>query len=509
MTRLTASFPLSAGAADIATRTISGTAVPYDAIGSTSWGPTIVRAGAVTIPTRVPMLVGHNEDRPIGLMSAHDDGKNELVASFKIAGTSAGDEALLEAEAGIRNGLSVGLSVDDFTLDAETGITTIHAAHLLEVSLVTFPAFDAARVSDVAASHTEPEPEPEAAPNPEEEHTVAESTESPVAEAAAIAVVPRMHTQDPFPYRPGVKASYFADMLAAGRGDVAAAERQRIAGEMLTAAQVMSDVSEIIPEIYRPDLYQAQLPAPRIVIDSFSKGSITGPDSFRIPKWGSSSGLIDDHVEGVNPTDGTISFGEQLVTPKAMSGQYTASREMIEGSTPAVDAIIMNAIREAYAADTEAYAITTLLAGATAGTVVDISDGVTMQVRARMVTFQANRGQAPNVFLAGSTLFSALTSQVDGSGRPFNPEMGSVNAVGSVASRVLSVNVSGLQTPYVPVLTGGVLGAFNDFTTWESGLRMWRYEEVDGPANIRFAAFGYIVAAVTRASGILKFATQA
>jgi HK97 family phage prohead protease len=507
MTRLTASFPLTAGAADIATRTITGTAVPYDATGSTSWGPTVVKAGAVTIPDRVPMLMGHNEDRPIGLMSAHIDSETGLTASFKIAGTGAGDEALLEAEAGIRNGLSVGLAVDEYALDTATGVTTITAARLIEVSLVTFPAFDTARVLDVAATHTEPEPAPQ--PNPVEESPVAESTATPVVEAAAVAVVPRMHVQDPFPYRPGVKASYFADMLAAGRGDHVAAERQRIAAEMLTAAQVMSDVSEIIPEIYRPDLYQAQLPAPRIVIDSFSKGSITGPDSFRIPKWGTSSGLIDDHVEGVNPTDGTISFGEQLVTPKAMSGQYTASREMIEGSTPAVDAIIMNAIREAYAVDTEAYAITELLAGATAGTVVDISDGVTMQVRARMVTFQANRGQAPNVFLAGSALFSALTSQIDGSGRPFNPEMGAVNSVGSVASRVLSVNVSGLQTPYVPVLTGGVLGAFNDFTTWESGLRMWRYEEVDGPANIRFAAFGYIVAAVTRASGVLKFATQA
>ena len=45
--------------------------------------------------------------------------------------------------------------------------------------------------------------------------------------------------------------------------------------------------------------------------------------------------------------------------------------------------------------------------------------------------------------------------------------------------------------------------------TFESGLRMWRWEEKSGPANIQIAAFGYIVCAVLRATGLLKFATQA
>jgi len=88
---------------------------------------------------------------------------------------------------------------------------------------------------------------------------------------------------------------------------------------------------------------------------------------------------MSDHTENTNPSTGSIAFDEQLVTPVSKSGKYEASREMIEASNPAVDAIIMNAIREEYALDTEAYAITTFLAGATAGTVVDISDGVTMQ----------------------------------------------------------------------------------------------------------------------------------
>lgn len=322
--------------------------------------------------------------------------------------------------------------------------------------------------------------------------------------------IPPITVQDAFPYRPGVEASFFRDMLNE-KNDPEAAARFRVATSMITAANDQAGVAEIIPEIYRPDLYVGQLPNQRIVIDSFSKQSIDGPNVFRIPKFETATGLMSDHTENTNPSTGSIAFDEQLVTPVAKSGSYLASREMIEGSNPAVDAIIMNAIREEYALDTEAYAITTFLAGATAGTVVDISDGVTMQILARLVTFQANRGRGANVFLAGSTLFSELVQQKDSGGRPLNPLIGPMNAPGQVVVQGgnLAVAVAGLTTPYTPVLTGGLLGLSSDATTFESGLRMWRWEEKSGPAKIEFAAFGYIACAVTRAAGLLKFATQA
>lgn len=339
--------------------------------------------------------------------------------------------------------------------------------------------------------------------------TVSTST-APVAEATAPAPVPhipRATVQDPFPYRP-TEGGFFRDLINS-KQDPEAAERFRRAGLMIEAAQVSTDTAEVIPQIYRPDLYVGQLGVPRVVIDAFSKGTLDGPNPFRIPKFETASGLNAPHVEGTNPSDGTIAFDEQVITPAARSGQYTGSREQFEGSNPAIDAIVMNAIREEYAVETETAAITAYLAGATAGTVVDISDGVTMQVRQRFITFQSNRKRAAQIFLAGETLFSELAKQVDSTGRPLNPSYGPANATGIVGPAMESIEVAGRVTPLVPILTGGLLGVASDAWTWESGLRFWRFEEVAGPANIRIAAFGYVAHAVLRATGLLKFATQA
>ncbi|WP_294981644.1 head maturation protease, ClpP-related [uncultured Microbacterium sp.] len=348
----------------------------------------------------------------------------------------------------------------------------------------------------------------------EQENPVDQSTTA-VAEPP-VAHVPTARVQDAFPYRPGVRdergeqASMFRDGFRAwAHRDAAAQERFDKATLILADAGTQSDVSEIIPTQYRPDLYVGQIAPRRPVIEAFSQGTLTSIAPQRIPKFSTASGLMADHVENTNPASGTFETTEQVVSPKAVSGLYDGSREMFEAATPELDALIMTAIRNEYASDSEAYAATTYLAGATAGTVVDISDGVTMQVLARMITFAQNRSEAADAFLAGTSLFPELVKQVDSTGRPLNPFIGATNAPGQVSSKLLSINVGGYETPYVPSLSGGLLGKREDAFTWESGIRTWKWEEVGGPGTIRIAAFGYILSAVTRALGLLKFATQA
>lgn len=507
--RLTASFHLTASA-DLEKRTISGLVVPYGAIGNTSWGPTKVKAGAITPASRVAYLIAHDSDRPVGRMVAHEDTADGLWATFKIAATAAGDDALLEASEGVRDGLSIGMTVDKYEIDAETDVITITAGTWYETSQVTFPAFSEARVEKVAASEPDTPQIPDANPAAE---TTKEPTVDQTLDASAPVTTPdvppmRAQVREAFPYRPTVNASFFKDMMHA-REDEEAAARFSKATAMLNAAAVSTDVAEVIPEQYRPDLYVGSISVPRVVGDAFGQYQLNGPNPFRLPKFGSRSGLIGAHVEGTNPTDGTLAFDEQLVTPVARSGSYTLSRETVEGSAPALDAIVMNEIRESYAEDTEAYWRTLILAGATAGTVVDISNGATAGVRSRMIDYQVSRKRGANVFLAGLDLFEALANQVDGAGRPMNPEMGATNASGSTSDGVLTVRVSGMSTPLVPVLTGGILAMRTDVALYEDNLRTWRWEEVDGPANIKFSAFNYIAGAVLRASGVIKFATQA
>ena len=357
-------------AADTTARTISGTIAVYGAVGNTSAGPTVIKAGAITVPDKVVMLVSHDSDRPVGLLASHSDDDSQMVGTFSLPLTTSADNALAEAGAGIRDGLSVGLEVDAHEVDAD-GTLVVTAATLREVSLVTFPAFTAARVSDVAASET-PEvsdttPVTDEPPTESENPAVDDTTPDTVADVTASADLPRITVQDAFPYREGVTASFFRDMLNA-RHDVQAAQRVHVAQEMMTAAQKTPSVSQVIPPGYRPDMYQGEEVLGQPIASSVSHMSISDATPFKIPVFGSSASLTADHVEGVNPTDGTLDFDEITVTPKAVSGKFTASREMLDAANPNLDAIIMKAMAEDYANKVENEAAAALLTAATAGT---------------------------------------------------------------------------------------------------------------------------------------------
>lgn len=97
-------------AADDGSRTLTGMLVPYDEDGNTSIGRLRVRAGALTIPddpADVILNTEHDQTRPIGRaarLTPTDDG---ITASFTVAHTRAGDDALEEAREGLRACLSV------------------------------------------------------------------------------------------------------------------------------------------------------------------------------------------------------------------------------------------------------------------------------------------------------------------------------------------------------------------------------------------------------------------
>ena len=100
----------------------------------------------------VKLLLEHDRTRPIGKMVSHNVTANGIEATFKIANTMAGEDALVEATEGLRDGFSVGAQINEWTNNK--GVMQITSATLDEVSLVTDPAFSA-RVSEVAASENE------------------------------------------------------------------------------------------------------------------------------------------------------------------------------------------------------------------------------------------------------------------------------------------------------------------------------------------------------------------
>ena len=520
MTRIELSTPLVL--ASPSSRTISGRIVTWGEVGNTSAGPVRFARGSIHAPADLVLVNEHDTVAPLGRATELSSTPDGMDASFKIAATSRGNDALVEAADGLRSGFSVGVDVDTYNVEAD-GSWTVTASRLDHVGLVTRPAIQSAVVTDVAATFTpaprdtdpapvEPEPTPDTDPAPvepeapEEETPVADTTSDPVAEVTA-AYVPAAKVQDAFPYRPGGDHSFFRDMYNS-RVDVAASERVRRAQIMIEAAGTTDDIPEIIPPGYRPDLYVNQLTVPTPMSTGFMRYPLTDATPFKIPQFGSASGLSGDHVEGVNPTDGTLAFDEITVSPKAVSGQYTASREMLDAANPSLDQIIMSAMMEEYANDLEAYVTAQIVAGASGGTAVDEANP-TLDLITAIAQFANLRHAQPDRVFALPLGYQGLATEVDEVGRPMNPYLAPSNASGGITSGVASLSVAGLSVvnTWALALSGQfIVAKAADAAVWTSGVKSWRWEEVAGPANIRFAHFGYVAAAITRPAGVYKLA---
>lgn len=103
--------------------------------------------------TMPAMLWQHEADEPIGVWTEmKEDAKGLYIKGQLVLETMRGKEAHALLKAGALNGLSIGFMSKQWSYDTETDIRTLTEVDLWEVSLVTFPANEKARVTNVKAS---------------------------------------------------------------------------------------------------------------------------------------------------------------------------------------------------------------------------------------------------------------------------------------------------------------------------------------------------------------------
>lgn len=101
---------------------------------------------------RLPALLWqHNMSEPIGVYTEmrEDDTGLFVKGRLLVDADPLAKRAHGHMKAGSLSGLSIGYMLDDYEYDKEKGIWILKAIDLWEVSLVTFPANDEARISDV------------------------------------------------------------------------------------------------------------------------------------------------------------------------------------------------------------------------------------------------------------------------------------------------------------------------------------------------------------------------
>lgn len=121
----------------------------------------IVAAGAFTDSIKeinasgrpLPVLWNHKSDEPIGkyVELSEDDRGLKVRGQLLTQSVARAKEIAAMIEAGIISGLSIGYWVKGYSIDEETRIWTLTKLKLREISVVTFPANDEARIETVKA----------------------------------------------------------------------------------------------------------------------------------------------------------------------------------------------------------------------------------------------------------------------------------------------------------------------------------------------------------------------
>lgn len=108
-------------------------------------------AFAESLQGRMPALLWqHRSGEPIGVYTLVKEDSIGLYVEGKLAlKTARGAEAYELLKMGALNGLSIGFITREDSYDKVSGVRTLKKVDLWEVSLVTFPANDASRVSTV------------------------------------------------------------------------------------------------------------------------------------------------------------------------------------------------------------------------------------------------------------------------------------------------------------------------------------------------------------------------
>jgi len=447
-------FNTTVEAADADRRIIAGKIVPFGEIGHTSAGQVVFEKGSISYNTggKIKLLLEHNAKDPIGVMQSASEDTSGIYASFKIAPTTKGNDALIEASE-LRDGLSVGVIVD--ASEPRNGILYVTKASLKEVSLVQAAAFESAAVQSVAASEVVPEPVEETQTQPtESEASVENATPAPEVETQKVEAsqpkyTPVAHTEIRNPIK--TKSNYLQHSVLAKLGNDDSVQYVRAADAYAKKAMTFADDSfttnpAFSPVAYIPTVVDTAVGS-RPTIDACGGARVMPATGMVIshPKI-TTSGTVASTSEGGAPSETGIVSAYVNATVTKYAGLQRYSQELLLRSDPSFfDAMLENMTR-AYNKATNAAVIAEIVASGTqASTQAATIAGIQAYVAQAAPAVYAGAGEVATAFIAGTSIWSLLIGANDSTGRSiYNAAMPS-NANGQSTPRTLRGDVMGLD----------------------------------------------------------------
>ena len=531
-------------------RIISGKIAPYGEVGFTSAGKVVFAEGSISAPepSRVKLLMSHDNSKPVGRMQSITSAKDGLYASFKISASQPGDTAILLAQEQLMDGLSVGVEVTASKPQKDYLLVT--AATLREVSLVESAAFASAAVQKIAAAagdmpvdaamsqstkvtttntvinttttETETETESEAAvttapdQTAPEAATAAEEQAAPVVEAARKIILPSALNSQRVRTPIVSMATYTEHKIKAAMGN----DDSKL---YVTAA----DDSFATNPGFNPTQYLSEFPTNTRFgtpsIDACSRGVLPANGmTINVPSLVTSAGgqsgvapvvTVENEAGAVENTGMVTEYLSGTV--KKYSGMNTISIELLERGYGDGNFFseLTNQLQNAYLKTIDTTVNAALI---TAGTVATTAQAATSAgiigytSEAARLVYEAT-GYFANNYIANGSQWQLLLGAVDSTGRPIYSSSQPMNAGGLTQPGSIRGNVLGLDL-YVDknfaatttVDDSAIILAPEAFTVYQSP-QAYMSVNVVSNLQVQVAIYGYMATIAKMPKGIIRY----
>ena len=497
-------------------RILAGRVVTWGEKGNTSAGPTVFAKDSLKFNKTTKLLLEHDRTRPIGKLLSYEINAEGIDAQFRVAQTMAGDDALIEASENLRDGFSVGVYVDAW--ENNDGIMEITSAKVQEISLVTDPAIDSARV---AATETETKnSESTDSENQSEGEQVSDTTvpaTPAVDEAVEVAKVEEVTVSASAPVaftklRSPINspATYLEHSVRASLGDDQS--RQYVAA---ASDGTSTELAGLVPTPQLSEIWNPKTTSIRPAIAAVRNATLPSAGlTFEIPRIKTAPTVAEAAEKGAF-SDTQMEVEYVSVAVKKFAGMQKFDVEVLDRTSPAFFEELVRLMSDQYAAATDSAVTTALKAGTLDSSTVTLPwDGDTFAgfiSRAAASIYSNTKRQATGIVLSPDQ-WANLIKLNDGNKRPlFDLAAGATNNIqGSVAPGTFAGSVMGLPIFVDPNMSGvaddSICVVNRDSFVWYEGAGPLQLRtNIVGTGQVEVGYYGYGAVATLTAAGSYTF----
>jgi len=465
---------------DAPRRTISGLAVPYDTEATVSGGQKVrFLAGSLPTDGKAPRLLEqHDTNRVIGIVTERTETNEGMTFTARISASRAGDDVLELVKDGALDSVSVGVDPIDAEYD-DAGVLVIAKANWRELSVVTEPAFEDARIVEVAATSVAP-----SSTNTEDNMNTEANT--PVEVPAAAPTAPVWAEVKRVPAKLPTVAEYMAAYVRGGeaaeaaRREVHAYQAHHAPIAAAAGDQTVADFPGVIPVPILGPTFDNIAPLRPLVTAIGARPMPGSGKTFIRPKIVTHTSVAQQSTELSGLSSTTMLVDDIVVTKNTFGGTVLVSEQTVDFSDPAALEIIVRDMANQYAIQTGNYACTQFgnnIGGAQQiGTWTGTSQDFIAKVYEGAAAILAAGRVMPTHLILGTPGFEAVGALVDGDNRPLFPTLNPMNASGVMSAASTVANPVGLSLVVDPGLdyagnfialgtAGGTYAGFEIFET--------------------------------------------